>query len=590
MKNKPPSGYNALREDAERELASNPAGTGAELKDLDTKRLLHELQVYQVELEMQNEQLHLIIEEKNEHEAHLRNIIKMTPAGYFRLDTDERFVDVNDAWLHMHGYSSPEEVVGKHFSLVQVDSGSKSALKHLAELKRGLAIPLGEFSSRRKDGSVGHHKFSAHPVVHVGRIVGFEWFIIDISDRIRVEEEKLLIERQLQQSQKLESLGVLAGGIAHDFNNILAVIMCYCDLAKQKPQMAGEFMPEIEKAVDRAAGLCRQMLAYAGKTQFVQSNVDVTALVDDIIIMLKSTLPQNAAIKPYLTGDLPCIEGDASQLRQIVMNLIINASEAIGEAQGEIVVSLTKTAVIAGQSDKDHLGKIIPAGLYLCLEVSDNGCGMDDGTKQRIFEPFYTTKFVGRGLGMSAVLGIITSHKGALQFSSHLGQGTTFKVYFPVHISESAEIELPQQATPSSWQGTGTILLVEDEPQLVTVAKALLETLGFSVIIASNGIEAIEQYRKNAAEIRLVVTDIGMPLMDGYELTSELKKLDPALPIIVSSGFGDTIVSSRATPGDIAGLISKPYSFEQLRDVLKGVVEGKDGFFIPLETDTKQLR
>jgi CheY-like chemotaxis protein len=191
---------------------------------------------------------------------------------------------------------------------------------------------------------------------------------------------------------------------------------------------------------------------------------------------------------------------------------------------------------------------------------------------------------------MSAVLGIITSHKGALQFSSHLGQGTTFKVYFPVHISESAEIELPQQATPSSWQGTGTILLVEDEPQLVTVAKALLETLGFSVIIASNGIEAIEQYRKNAAEIRLVVTDIGMPLMDGYELTSELKKLDPALPIIVSSGFGDTIVSSRATPGDIAGLISKPYSFEQLRDVLKGVVEGKDGFFIPLETDTKQLR
>jgi CheY-like chemotaxis protein len=315
------------------------------------------------------------------------------------------------------------------------------------------------------------------------------------------------------------------------------------------------------------------MLAYAGKTLFVQSHVNMSALVDDMLSMLKSTLPQNVTIKHYLTRDIISIIADASQIRQIVMNLIINASESIGEEQGEIVVSLTRTAVLGGLADKDHLGKIIPPGQYLCLEVIDTGCGMDDETKQRIFEPFYTTKFFGRGLGLSVVLGTITSHKGALQLSSQPGHGSTFKVYLPVQISEPAGKELPQCVAPEPWQGCGMILLAEDEPQLLAVAKNLLETLGFLVIEASNGIEAIDLYRKNAADITLVVTDIGMPLMGGYELITELKKLDQELPIIISSGFGDLVVTSKIPPGDIVGLINKPYSFEQLREVLKCVVE-----------------
>jgi CheY-like chemotaxis protein len=345
-------------------------------------------------------------------------------------------------------------------------------------------------------------------------------------------------------------------------------------LALQRPQLAGELIPEIETAAQRAAELCRQMLAYAGKTQFFMKSLNVSALLNDMLKMLKSTISQNVVIKPLLGTDIPVIKADAAQIRQVIMNLIINAAEAIGEAQGEVCVSLTKTEIRPEQPEKDHLGKIIPPDWYICLEVTDNGCGMDDVTKKRIFEPFYSTKFTGRGLGMSENLGIITAHKGAMQISSHPGHGSSFKIYLPVLTSDTAREALLQQAAPSAWQGSGTILLVEDEPQLMTVAKNLMKALGFMVFEATNGREALEQYRKNAEYINLVVTDVGMPIMDGYELFRELKKITPELPIIVSSGFGDVDVTSKITGGEIAGLLSKPYRFDQLRDVLKSVVEG----------------
>jgi PAS domain S-box-containing protein len=504
----------------------------------------------------------------HESEEKYRNLFNNAEVGIFRsrLDGSEN-LDVNQKFIEMLGMT-PEEVIGKPSVVLWADP------KEREEMVRRLIADgrVSGFEYKMQNQQSGVRNCLTSVVFYREEGI-LEGTILDITELKQAEEEKQSLVKQLHQAQKLESLGVLAGGIAHDFNNILAVIICNCSLAMQRPKMAEELIPEIETAAQRAAGLCRQMLAYAGKAQFVESHVDVTALLDDMLSMLKSTLPQNVTIKPYLSGDIPSIKADASQIRQIVMNLIINASEAIGEDQGDIVVSLTKTTIGAEQPEKDHLGKTITDGPYICLEITDTGCGMDDETKRRIFEPFYTTKFVGRGLGMSAVLGIITSHKGALQFTSQPGHGTTFKVYLPVQNGESC-VESLQQTTPAPWQGSGTILLVEDEPQLIAVAKTLLEVLGFSVIEASNGIEAIKQFRKNAEEIRLVLTDIGMPRMGGYELIAELKKINPELPIVVSSGFGDTVVTSKIAPGDIAGLISKPYNFDQLREVLKGVVEG----------------
>ena len=290
--------------------------------------------------------------------------------------------------------------------------------------------------------------------------------------------------------------------------------------------------------------------------------------------MLKTTIQKNVVIKAELGTDIPFIMGDASQIRQVVMNLVINAAEAIGDAVGEIDIKLVKTELKAEHTEKDHLGLIIPAGCYICFEVTDNGCGMDEETSRKIFEPFYTTKFSGRGLGMSAVLGIIKAHNGALQLESQPGEGTTFKVYLPVQFSTSESEDTQQKAASAEWQGSGTILLAEDEEQIKSILTAMLQKLGFNVLDAADGKEALELYQQNSADITLIVTDMGMPVMNGYELFYKLKQLNPQLPIIISSGFGEDDIDSKIPREAIAGLINKPYNFDQLREVLRGVVEG----------------
>jgi CheY-like chemotaxis protein len=253
------------------------------------------------------------------------------------------------------------------------------------------------------------------------------------------------------------------------------------------------------------------------------------------------------------------------------MNLVINAAEAVGEANGLIRVALTDTAIAPGDDDRDYFGAPIPPGRYVCLEVVDNGCGMDGETSQRVFEPFFTTKFTGRGLGMSATIGIITAHQGALQLVSRPGQGSTFRVYLPVCDQDPA-IQLPGQPSPEdAWQGSGTVLLVEDNDTVRPLAVASLEMLGYTVITAVDGREALERFRSAAGAVTLVMTDIDMPVMDGYALIRELKALAPGLPVVVTRGFGDAEIAARIEPADIAAMISKPYRFDQLRDLLKRI-------------------
>jgi len=397
----------------------------------------------------------------------------------------------------------------------------------------------------------------------------------DISARKKAEEERREMERKFQQTQKLESLGVLAGGIAHDFNNILTIIQGHCFMARD--EHCTEIPPEahilrIEDAVHRAAQLCHQMLAYAGQKTLSHSRIKLGPLLKDMVKMLQSAIAKNVVIRLDLESDQPEIMGDPAQIQQVVMNLIINAADAIGDNNGAIRVALTKMTSMPNREECDFFGSTIPAGSYACLEVSDSGCGMDDETQCRVFEPFFTTKFTGRGLGMSAVLGIITSHNGALQLSSRPGAGTDFNIYLPLCSTPGAVFTEPADRPVDQAQQNGTILLVDDEKSLRIIGSSMLKRMGFSTITASNGREALEILSKRDSGIDLVLLDMIMPEMGGVEAYHELRKLSADLPVVMCSGYSIEGFSLDLDKDKHAGCIQKPYKPDQLRDVIVKVL------------------
>jgi CheY-like chemotaxis protein/two-component sensor histidine kinase len=315
------------------------------------------------------------------------------------------------------------------------------------------------------------------------------------------------------------------------------------------------------------------MLAYAGQSPQVQVWVNLWQLVDEIVKMLSAVIKKNVTIEQDLSRDLLVISGDNAQIQQVVMNLIINAGEAIGDKNGTIKVVLGKKIIQTKQDELDFLGNTILPGSFACLEVSDNGCGIDEETQKRIFEPFFTTKLTGRGLGMSAVLGIIKSHDGALQLSSTPGVGTTFKVYFPLPDETNTVESIQADEKASFTKASGTILLVDDEVAIRIIGSALLKSMGFSVITAQNGREALEIYSLHESEIDGILLDMIMPEMGGLETYRFLREASPGLPIIFYSGYNLENISAIIENDRYAVVVRKPFKPDQLREALLKVME-----------------
>jgi PAS domain S-box-containing protein len=389
----------------------------------------------------------------------------------------------------------------------------------------------------------------------------------DISDRRREQFARAAVDHKLQETQKLESLGVLAGGIAHDFNNLLTGILGNANLARLElaPGSPGvPYLEQIERICQRAAELCKQMLAYAGKGRFLVETLDLRQLVAEMTHLLQVSIAKTALLNLNLASNLPAILVDATQMRQVVMNLVINASEACADSPGVIGVTTGVVRVNADYKRNAILDPELPEKDYVFLEVSDNGPGMTADVRARIFDPFFTTKFTGRGLGLAAVQGIVRAHQGAIKVYSEPGSGSTFQVLLPC--AEGMESAKAPTRGPHhvGWRGEGTVLVVDDDERVRLIAVRMLEALGFQVVEAADGQEALERFRSNPDGFCLVLLDLTMPRLNGEEAFRELRKLRPDQRVILMTGFSATEVINRFAGKGLAGFLQKPFHMAAL--------------------------
>ncbi len=381
-------------------------------------------------------------------------------------------------------------------------------------------------------------------------------------------------EKQVQYAQKLESLGVLAGGIAHEFNNLLTSILGNADLALMELSPASPvrgYIEDIGKSSRRAADLTSQMLAYSGKGKFVVETIDLIEIVKEMVRLVDASISKKAILKFNFADELPSVKADIAQIRQVIMNLITNASEAIGDKSGYITLTTGIKECDQEYFTQTYMPEELDEGKYVFLEVSDTGSGMDEETMKKVFDPFFTTKFTGRGLGMAAVLGIIRGHKGAIRVESQPGEGSTFTILFPA-VDKPARALQAEPAIKGDWRGSGTVLLVDDEDSVRKVCKRMLEKLGYTVILAGDGAEAVELGEKRQGEIVFVLLDLAMPVMDGEETFHKLRRIRKDIRIILSSGYSESEVQERFTGYGIAGFIQKPFQLDALKSKIRSAL------------------
>lgn len=498
--------------------------------------------------------------------ARLAAIVESSEDAILSKDLDGTILTWNTGAERVYGYKAAE-AQGKSVSMLLPLDRLHEEVGILERLKRGERVEHFETVRVRKGGGQIDVSLTISPIRDSQGVVrGASHVARDITTRKAFDAE-------LRHTQKLESLGVLAGGVAHDFNNLLTGILANASLAAESPGASDSLrnlLADVVRAAERASSLTRQLLAYAGKGRFITEAVNLSELVEEIGGLIRTSIPGKVRLRLELTPALPPIQADPGQLQQVIMNLVINAAEAVGEAGGTVLVA-TGTEHLDASYCHDCLGRPdLPPGVYTSLEVHDDGCGMDQQTLARIFDPFFTTKFAGRGLGLAAVLGIVNGHKGAIKVYSVPGRGTSFKLLFPAVAAAAREAAARHEPAP---EGHGTILVVDDEDTVRTAARNALEHFGYTVLLASNGREALDIAFRRVAAIDLVLLDVTMPEMDGEETLERLLALKPRLRVLLSSGFNEVEVVRRFSAKNPAGFIQKPYTAARLASAVKAALQ-----------------
>jgi PAS domain S-box-containing protein len=468
---------------------------------------------------------------------------------------------------HTYGYTAGE-AIGRPMTLLLPEDRPDEETKILERIGRGERVEHFETVRRTKNGGHIDVSLTISPIRDKsGRIIG-------ASHVARNVTERRVIEQQLRHTQKLESLGVLAGGVAHDFNNLLTGILGNTSLALETLSVNNptrSLLRDVLNASQRASDLTRQLLAYAGKGHFVIEPVNLSGLVREISTLIQTSIPKNVQLRLELRDDVPFVLADASQLQQLVMNLVINGAEAIGLNENATVLVTTGVQRVDENYQLNTLGgSELPDGAYVSLEVHDTGCGMDEATLGRIFDPFFTTKFTGRGLGLAAVQGIVRGHKGMMKIYSRPGGGTTFKVLFPA-TADTAVVK--PETVPHIVVRDKLILVIDDEDIIRRTAKSMLEHYGFTVVLAENGQEGVELFQVLVEKVSAVLLDMTMPIMNGEEAFRRLKAINPAIKVILSSGYNEVEAIRLFTGKGLAGFIQKPYSTTTLLEKIRSVLQ-----------------
>ncbi len=492
-----------------------------------------------------------------------REFVERAQEGIWAIDTTEKTTFVNPCMAEMIGYEV-DEILGKRLQDFTDETHARVTDANVKRRRSGIAESL-DFAFVHRDGHPVHVRVNTWPMFDdQGTYRGAVAFMVDTTEERQLEE-------RLERAQKMESLAVMAGGVAHDFNNLLVGVLANAALARQLIGDAAEaqaVLEQIEHAARTAAELTRQMLTYAGRSTPRTSLLDVCDAVRDIEALVRAALPKGVVVQ-IVTPDEPLLaEADPGQLRQVVMNLILNAAESLQERSGKVTVRVGASDMSAADLSKCWIDDDLPAGRYITIDVIDRGCGMSGDTLARIFEPFFTTRETGRGLGLAAVLGIVRAHRGGLRVRSQVGRGTSIRVLLP--ISASAPVTQPTRAVSGSTACVGGhVLVVDDEPVVRQVARRVLERGGYVVTTAVDAGDALEKFYEDPEQWCAVVLDVTMPDRSGVEVMHEMLERRADLPVVLSTGYAaDALVDA----GDAAHILEKPWDPRMLLQAVRGVI------------------
>ncbi len=484
---------------------------------------------------------------------------------------DRRILFVNPAAVALCGAQHEGSLVGRSM----IELVAPDIVRRMESSER---LTGEEVSVCRRDGTCAEVEWTSLPVDFEGAPATFS-LVVDVTARRQMELERRRLEEQMRHAQKLESLGVLAGGIAHDFNNLLVGILGNADLAlRGLTGVSGVDdnlqvqINRIKLAATRAAELTRRMLAYAGKGTYVVRPVDLNTLVSEMVDLLNVSVSKSSRLELHLAPDLSAVEGDITQIRQVLMNLVTNAADAVEESGGTIAVHTYELDVDRTMLSSMVVPDTFEPGRYVCLEVRDTGVGIDEKTRSCMFDPFFTTKQTGRGLGLAAVLGIVRSHRGGLIVESEPGRGSSFRVLFPA--GQRAPVEDKASATdPLSWRASGTLLIADDDARVREVLRMMMLEVGFRVIEAENATKCLDMYRRHRGEVTMIMVDLMMPGGGGRAVVAGVRGQGDRIPIIVSSGYSEDSIGADLRDDPLVAFLEKPYELETLVRTMRRQLE-----------------